>query len=755
MRNALEKKLRGSDAQEMEMILDQLNPEGMLDPEAMGRITGRLEKRLAEERKNGQSVREDPGSGRRKNRHLVRNLLAAAAACLAVFLVLGMTVPGVSRALYSLAHPDHRTESYLLTPPDEREQIPDIEEAIRSTHAQDISYSVEMLGEYSILTRYDEDYNRMATETPTQREKYGFSPYRAEDYAYLKSLVPEIREVFYDGSRLTMNTYFACGYAADFMVGWGFDLPHTHNLDMTTFELIADVDGTDVSDLLGGYGTGTMMSIWNKTPESDLSGIEGFWCTTDCDDLAAPLPDGTCTVTLLYYIYDGDVDDMGAIGNVARVIHTFSFDTTPGNHYQTAGITVPLHGSAALTVASLESGQMALRTVSLEGVSLHADISYLPSGILVTVEPGKVPVDWTKPMVDALFGSGHLGSTLEFEIHVDGDSLKMPQRMSSGLQQIRFELPVLPSDYAGIGEIVLVPKVHTPTAFTPAFCADPEKEGTAGKVVLVKDGEPMDFPESFQIDDGDYEDTVLTGCEIHISLPENPAEGGEEALLSVPGAAETAAPEAGSVPGPEGTDGEADPEIGRTVREPLHLEQSYHDPGYNPYTVTRIDGNRISNLSFPIDFDFATDLEFGEKAIRCSLTFDGFGAGCTEEAREAFLQISSGTMRDPGNSPGLLVSYNLGTKNEPETYPEVENRGGKLVFLIPVTPERYSTIDPGINIGMIRADRYDGKPVRDGWSLDPFDPELVTYGWHGWIGFTLGMHQGEPLDPVSEAGVQG
>ena len=57
MRNALEKKLRGSDAQEMEMILDQLNPEGMLDPDVMGRIAGRLEKRLAEEKGNGESAR--------------------------------------------------------------------------------------------------------------------------------------------------------------------------------------------------------------------------------------------------------------------------------------------------------------------------------------------------------------------------------------------------------------------------------------------------------------------------------------------------------------------------------------------------------------------------------------------------------------------------------------------------------------------------------------------------------------------------
>ena len=127
-----------------------------------------------------------------------------------------------------------------------------------------------------MITRYDADYNKMATETPTQREQYGFSPYRAEEYDYLKSLVPEVREVFYDGGRLTVNTYFPCEYATDFMIGWGFDLPHRHNLDMTAFEMYADVDGQDVSGLLGGYGTGTMMSVWNHTTEDDLSEMKGF-----------------------------------------------------------------------------------------------------------------------------------------------------------------------------------------------------------------------------------------------------------------------------------------------------------------------------------------------------------------------------------------------------------------------------------------------------------------------------------------------
>ena len=746
MRDALQEHLRKADAAEAERMMDILDTEEMLDPRIRSRIADRLEDRLEEEKQAARSA--TPRN--RRVRPLRRGLFVAAAACMVAFLVLGMTVPGVSKALYALAHPAHDTESYLLTPPEERTPIPEIEEAIGSSRPTDVSFSVEMLGEYSTITRYDEEYNKMATETPTLREKYGFSPYRAEEYDYLRSLVPEVREVFYDGSRLTVNTYFECDYASDFLIGWGFDLPHRHNLDMTAFELFADVDGRDVSGLFGGYGTGTMMSVWNHTPEDDMSGLKGFWCTTDCDDLAEPLPDGICTVTVLYYVYDGDVDDMGAIGNVARVIHTFSFDTAPGNHYKAASVTTPLSGNAVITVASWDTMQIRSRTVSLDGVRLHTDVRYLPTGMLVTVEPAKVPADWTKPMVDALFG-GTCG--LAFDLLVDGDRAEMPgRRLDSGSQQIRFELPILPSDYANVREIVLVPRVKALTAVIPAwYDAVKGAEVRGERISWEADVEAVTIPQGWN--DEEYAETPLPGCEIRIPLPDSLA---EQASGGTDGTG-TEAP-AGMIPTHTPTAEEElkaagiDPEIGRFVREPLRLA-GYYPPSMNPYTVTRIDGDTITNASFPMSFCMETDVEFGERAIRVILTFSRFSEGIPREDVEAFLQINDGTMRDPGSKPGLQISYNLGTKNEPETYPEVERRGDSLCFLIP--PDEYSTIDPGINIRVVSADRYDGKQVDAGWSLEGFDPDKVEYGWHGWIGYTLGMHTQEEADAMRYSGVLG
>ncbi len=749
MRDALQEHLNKANAAEAERMMDMLETEEMLDLRIRSRIADRLDERLKAEKGTARAR----VSGKRHTRFpLRRGLFAAAVACLVAFLVLGMTVPGVSKALYALAHPSHDTESYLLTPPEERTPIPEIEEEIGSSRPMDVSSSVEMLGEYSIITRYDKEYNEMATKTPTQRERYGFSPYRAEEYDYLKSLVPEVREVFYDGSRLTVNTYFECDYAADFMIGWGFDLPHRHNLDMTAFEIFADVDGQDVSGLLGGYGTGTMMSVWNHTSEDDLSGLEGFWCSTVFDYLAEPLPDGICTITILYYIYDGDVDDMGAIGNVGRVIHTFAFDTTPGNRYKAASVTTPLSGDAVITIASWDTMQFRSRTVSLEGVILHTDVRYLPTGMLVTVEPAEVPADWTKPMVDALFGRI---SGLEFDLVVDGDRVEMStRRLDSGSQQIRYELPILPSDYANIHEIALSPKVRALTAVESSwYDTAQEKNITEERIVWEPDGKAVTIPTGWNNDT--YMETLLSGCEIHIPMPDSLSErAGAEAATAEAEAAAGIVP--GYVPTPDEVQKAAgvDPEIGTIVRDPLHLAE-YYPPEMSPYTITRIDGDTIGNVAFPMNFALATDVEFGEKAIRVTLTFSRFTEGIPQADIDAFLQINDGTMANPGKKPGLQISYNLGTKNEPATYPEVERRGDSLCFLIPVTPDRYSMIDPGISISIVRADTYDGQFVDAGWRLKGFDVHKVRYGWHGWLGYVLGLHSQEERNEMLSGGVLG
>ena len=126
-----------------------------------------------------------------------------------------------------------------------------------------------------------------------------------------------------------------------------------------------------------------------------------------------------------------------------------------------------------------------------------------------------------------------------------------------------------------------------------------------------------------------------------------------------------------------------------------------------------------------------------------------------QEAKTSFLQINDGTMTHPGKKPGLQISYNIGTKGAQEVYPAVERRGDSLCFLIPVTPDQYALIDPGINVSVVRADAYDGQFVDAGWKLEGFDEDRVEFGWHGWIGYVLGMHTQEEIDGMLSSGALG
>ena len=509
MRNALQNHLQNASDAEAFPIIDHIEQNAAVNSEILSGIEERLNRKLQEEAKTGERF----ASGKKlSSRSVFRVILIAAALSTMAFLMMGMFVPGVSKVLYGLAHPDHSTESYLLTTPEERDTIPEIEEAIEKSNVKELSYSVEMRGEYSLLLKYDEDYNKTANE----REKEGFPPYRAEDYAFLKTLVPEKKEVYYDGTRLTVSTYFPCDFAGDFLTGWGINIDHSHNLDMTTFEINLDVNGQDLSDRIGSWASGTMMSVWGKTKEDDFSDVKGFWCSTDIDELNAPLPDGTCTITLLYYIYDGDVDDMGSIGNVARVIHRLSFDTTPGNHHQVENVQTDLHGDAVITMIDLGSNTIESRTVSLEGLKLETEIRYLPSGLHVTVSPGKVPNEWNDQMLNALFG----GSSFEFDLLVDGEKTGITvEKILGDGTSLFFDLPVLPSDYPEINEITLVPRIKALTSVTPESYDEQTKTVSYGdRLEWTPDGEAVSLPSGGYTRET-YLETVLNDCEIHIPVP--------------------------------------------------------------------------------------------------------------------------------------------------------------------------------------------------------------------------------------------
>ena len=215
----------------------------------------------------------------------------------------------------------------------------------------------------------------------------------------------------------------------------------------------------------------------------------------------------------------------GAVGNVARIIHTISFDTTSGNRHENNGFEVVFSGSAPMTVSTYsETGEhetLANRTVSFEGLKMRVNAAYLPSGIRIDMEPIVLPASWTALESDAL-ADGFL-TALSFDVIAGGETVHIPYwqigRENGGWQ---FEIPLLPSDYAGLDSITIIPVIRSVSGFVCIEDVDPDDplQGTVERTVtLTLDGEAVPIAEHFRR--SDIVETPLTDTRIVIALPKN------------------------------------------------------------------------------------------------------------------------------------------------------------------------------------------------------------------------------------------
>ena len=482
MTNDLSKVLSNATDAEASALMDRFDPEAHLNEDTKARLKARLDRR----------IREDRTNAKRKLRFPWKAVLAAAAACAAVYLTLGFTVPGVADTLYRVFHPDYRTEAYFSTPPEQRQDpVKDLEAAVGDFHAQDVESKVELLGEYTMLTRYDAEYNDMANSTPTLRETYGFSPYRQADYAYLRDMRASVRELYYDGERLFVTAFVATEHPEWLLVD---DEAAPPNLELSVFDFQLTVNGEAFPmqwNVSSGGGSGITVH----------DGEKGLWVSTEID-LTEPLPDGRCELLMLYYVYDCDVDDMGAIGNVGRLIHRISFVSDAGNSRADACTEATFCGSAPLTFTvvdpvTLEEKTIENRTVSFDGLKMRFTAQYLPSGLKITGELLETPADWTEQVKEA-FVHGFI-ETLSFDAICNGESVELkPYEMSRANRNWTFELPIFPSDYAGVESLAIIPKIRCLTSFVGAETYvdpdDPMKGVTTCDLPIPIDGDPVSLP---------------------------------------------------------------------------------------------------------------------------------------------------------------------------------------------------------------------------------------------------------------------
>lgn len=110
-----------------------------------------------------------------------------------------------------------------------------------------------------------------------------------------------------------------------------------------------------------------------------------------------------------------------------------------------------------------------------------------------------------------------------FDLYVNGEYISRAGMLSSGSDGYRMELPGLPSDYAGISEIRLVPnltylKAVSVSADTPVYDEDDANGEDCETCELTPDAEPV-AAGSFMADSEDEVVQELAGCEIIIPLP--------------------------------------------------------------------------------------------------------------------------------------------------------------------------------------------------------------------------------------------
>lgn len=485
MKNKLEHTFDNMNETQRETLCGILGETNVMDERTAARIQARIDRKL---------------SKKRSAMRVLRPLAIAAAACAVIFLTLGFTVPGVADGLYRLAHPETTTDSYFMQQPDEHEPVKEIEQAIESANPENIGGCVELAGSYSGELPNDAELNKEAAGTD---EHPAVDP---DEYAYLLSLKPELKELYYDGSRLIVNAYFECPFAGDFLVGFGNkEIAHRHNLDMMTFEVLGTVNGTPYE--FGGYGHGVI-------PVFDKKEANGFTMQTDID-LLSPLPDGTVEMTLYYYIYNEDNLPTSGSYNVARVKHQFSFDTTAGNKHETKTCELTLSGSAPLTVMETgDSAKIGNRTVSFDGLTLNLETTFLPGGMTIAINTYTLPDSFDEELMYSLL-TYHEG--LQFDVYVNGERIEYSVPNSLGGDRWKIELPVHAEDLPEIRSIRLVPKIVRITGIVPIL--DPTDGSKNGDpIVLTVDDAPIGMP-AYGFNLLGWEETVLSDCAIELPLP--------------------------------------------------------------------------------------------------------------------------------------------------------------------------------------------------------------------------------------------
>ena len=341
---------------------------------------------------------ESAGVHSAPRRRAARRAVLTTAACLLALALFFVCFPKAAQAVASFFGVDYTPTRYLTTLPESRTSIPAVEAALDAAAPEDGTYRITLLSDWDNAQEYA-DF----------RAEQGLAPFAESDWAWLRDIRPEIAEVLYDGTALMWNTYLyttSDGVEA-FMRGFMDNGTEGQNVDALVSDVTYTVAGDPTVYTLVSSGGG-VRPIFDDADRANADHVTLY--TEIALDGEHPLPDGVLTITQTIRIAEGDA--MSDTTALAKIVHTFTFDTTAGNAPAvSAGETlVPLSGETYLSVYNRETGadgvnrvvSVSTQKVSLDGVVLRVDTEYLSTGTQVSIAIAEAPDGWTEDMKTSL-----------------------------------------------------------------------------------------------------------------------------------------------------------------------------------------------------------------------------------------------------------------------------------------------------------------------------------------------------------------
>ena len=378
-------------------------------------------------------TQQQTGAVRRLERRPIR---FSKKAWIAIAVAAALLVTTTAVAAAAIVRREHVTPvEYMMQTKEEREQldqtIPDVENAIASAKPENGAYEIIMLPDME-----------NADERNAYRLEKGQPAYSEEDWGWIREIRPEVEEVLFDGNTLVFNIRLKTDHGMSF--SWDLSGEGQH-VDALCDDAYYTVQSNGQTRVLSGLGTGT---IPNSVTE------DGVTLTTNSSprDLST---EGLVLITAEIGIRDVDVEDMGNIGLLAKILYTFTFDASAGADIADPVVTErPLSGSAVLSMFD-DNGNYFNERISLDGVILEETVSYRNTGVYVRYKIKSAPDGWTEAQSKALLQSSNVTADLPGmwvactpKAGEDANEIMNPGIPESPRSdECLFILPIFPSDY--------------------------------------------------------------------------------------------------------------------------------------------------------------------------------------------------------------------------------------------------------------------------------------------------------------------